>query len=84
MTIEEQTKLINDLIHENADATIKDFMSVMSEIEAVRRTAPRRQTVPTVEQVIEAANRILAEKPKPVYKATQKERKYYHTFRFRY
>lgn len=83
MTLEEQTQLLNDLIRENTDVTIKEFLSVMAEIEAIRKNAPKPKKGPTVEEVIEAANKILAEKPKPIYKTTEAERKYYQALRIR-
>lgn len=39
MTLEDQTKLIEDLIKENPDSTIKDFLELVNEIDGISETA---------------------------------------------
>jgi hypothetical protein len=39
MTLEEQTKLIEDLIKENPDSTIKDFLELVKEIDKITEMA---------------------------------------------
>lgn len=39
MTLEDQTKLINDLIKENPDSTIKDFLELVMEVDKITEMA---------------------------------------------
>lgn len=84
MTLEEQTKLIDDLIRENSDVTIKEFIDLKCELEAIHNAPqPKVKKGPTVHEVIDERERMLLDQPKPVYKTTHDERKYYHRFSFR-
>lgn len=38
MTIGERKKLINDMIRENPDATIKDYLQLVKEFDQIRKT----------------------------------------------
>lgn len=38
MTLEAKNKLINDLIRENPDSTIKDYLEVIKELESIEET----------------------------------------------
>lgn len=84
MTLEEQTKLIDDLIRENSDVTIKEFIELKCELEGIQN-APKAKVKkgPTVQEVIDERERMLLDQPKPIYKTRHDERKYYHRFSFR-
>lgn len=76
MTLADKTKLINDLIRENPDATIKDFLECMVELTGIARAAPP----PTIEETITAAEEVL-KKSRGRWKTD--ERKYGQTYLIR-
>lgn len=43
MTFEAKCKLIDDMIKENPETTIKDYMALVKEIESIERAASRRE-----------------------------------------
>lgn len=56
MTIMYQTKLIDDLIKENPDVTIKDFLETREEIRAVYKATEKMK----YSELIEAIDKTLA------------------------
>jgi hypothetical protein len=41
--MEQQIKLVNEMIGENPDATIRDFLDLLKDIEAIEKEATQRE-----------------------------------------
>lgn len=76
MTLEEQNHLINDLIRENPDTTIKDFLDLKTEISGIAAITPK----PTIEEAIIAVEVVVNKEKR---RRRDQERKYGQTYKFR-
>lgn len=83
MTLEDQKKLIDEMIAENTDATIKEFMELKAEIQGIIQAVPENIST-HVEKCNENTEGLknfgtVNDKPnvQPKYKTTKTERKYY-------